>query len=217
MDKTLLSIENFSLRRGNKLLLSDFSLEISSGTSFGIFAPSGFGKSSFLEFLCQFNINSIDDSFSYSGNIKMEKNLRISCAFQDNRLLENLSVYKNLSLILDGKKTLNNDCNMKNLIETYLKKFSLEDKINEKVCKLSGGQKKRLALLRAIISPCQLLFFDEAFTNIEENLKIKILALCKEEIEKRKLALIIISHDISDIEFFTSKIFTEFELLRAKC
>ena len=82
--------------------------------------------------------------------------------------------------------------------EEYLSLMKLDGNADTLVKNLSGGMKRRLALLRALIYPCQLLILDEAVREIDDETRKVILDSIKLFLDKK--TLIYISHDYDDIK-----------------
>ena len=144
---------------------------------------SGSGKSTLL------NIISGNEQLD-EGSIYPDLNNRLSSfIFQDFKLIEYLSVYDNLKLILDLKKDKDY-----NKIEKVLNELELINYKDSKVNELSGGQKQRVAIARAILLDYKIILCDEPTGNLDKNNKINIVKILK-ELSKDKL-IIVVSHDI---------------------
>lgn len=196
----ILRIEDLSivLKQDNKNLFKNFNLSVSEGEIIGIFAQTGSGKSTLLNVISGINLS---DNFIVQGKIEVNQNndnnekTGISYVFQDNRLLKNLSVIENINLVL--KKS---EKESKNKIETLLEKLWLEEKINEKVKNLSGGEKQRVSIARAFAYPSKLLLMDEPFSSQDEGKKSQLIEITKNIIEKEKRCAIIVSHNKKELE-----------------
>ena len=141
-----------------------------------IIAPSGTGKSSLVAFLYGMRND-------YSGRILFdEKDIskfslrewtairreKISCVFQDLRLIPNLSVEENLDL----KNKLTQHKN-KSEISAMLEKLGLIHQLKQKAATLSFGQQQRVAIVRSLLQPCELLILDEPFSHLDlENIRL---------------------------------------------
>lgn len=128
-----------------------------------IYGRSGEGKTTFLNSL--FGIIKYDTG-EIVYNDKKIKNLSEIDAFyipQDFGLLLKLSVYDNILLVL--KK--NNIAKTKDEIYQYLQKFHVEDLIDKKVKYLSGGEKAKIAIIRAILSDASIILMDEPTQSLD--------------------------------------------------
>lgn len=183
-DKLIYSIKNLTLKNGDKTLLENFTLEIFQNQIIGIFAPTGTGKTTLL--------NYISENFQ-----------SVSYAYQDLRLLNLFSSFKNVILPLE-KKLSKSEAKLK--AEKWLNDFELSDKKFLSCEKLSGGEKQRVCLARAFAYPAELLLLDEPFSSQDQEKKEKFLNITKEFIKNGESACIIVSHDKKDLEKICHKI-----------
>ncbi|MCQ2582394.1 MAG: ATP-binding cassette domain-containing protein [Treponema sp.] len=183
-DKLIYSIKNLTLKNGDKTLLENFTLEIFQNQIIGIFAPTGTGKTTLL--------NYISENFQ-----------SVSYAYQDLRLLNLFSPFKNVILPLENKLS-KSEAKLK--AEKWLNDFELSDKKFLSCEKLSGGEKQRVCLARAFAYPAELLLLDEPFSSQDQEKKEKFLNITKEFIKNGESACIIVSHDKKDLEKICHKI-----------
>lgn len=200
----LLNIKDLSIRHKEQILFNKFNLKIQSNTKLGIYAPTGCGKSTLLNLIS--GCIAENSNLSISGIIQKKDNLQISYVFQDLRLLENISVFDNVFIPLKN-------CYKKEIAKTKTQKILqsvfLSDKINQKVSNLSGGEKQRVAIARALSFPFDLLLLDEAFHAQDENKKQELLSLTKKIVDQSKKALIMVSHNKSELESLCEQIIDE--------
>ena len=146
-------------------------------------ASSGRGKTSILNSIYG-NTTSYEGSILYEGEdvkkcfFELRKN-KIAYVFQDFKLFEELSVIENIEL-------KNNLTNFKTKIEIQelLKIVGLEDKENALVKNLSIGQKQRVAIVRGLCQPKELLLMDEPFSHLDkENVLILTKLITKESLD----------------------------------
>ena len=93
----------------------------------------------------------------------------ISAVFQENRLLEGYTAIENLRFAL-GKRYSSE------ALTAYLLRLLPEDALNKPVCEFSGGMKRRVAILRAILAPTDIILMDEPFTGLDQATKEKVIA-----------------------------------------
>lgn len=156
--------------------------------SYFVSSNSGKGKSTLLNFifglrndyegLITFDGRDIK-SFNATDWANLRKN-RIAYLTQDLKLINHLSVWENLII----KNTLTNHYSEEE-IKTLVKQFDLLDHLEKSVSQLSIGQQQRIALIRTILQPFEILLLDEPFSHIdEENIKIALEIIntsCKRE------------------------------------
>lgn len=162
---------------GEKRLFYDFSLDVPEGTVTVIQGPSGRGKTTLFRMIL--GLESPD-----SGSIEVSG--RVSALFQEDRLLENMSVMNNLLLVSDDRKR----------IVELLGKVGLGAEARSRVYTLSGGMKRRVSLVRALLSEYDTLLLDEPFVALDDSMKARCAALVLEMTAGR--TLLVITHDEAD-------------------
>tara|TARA_Y100001970_G_C14168923_1_gene822959 strand:+ start:909 stop:1589 length:681 start_codon:yes stop_codon:yes gene_type:complete len=165
-----------------------------------IFGPSGIGKTTFLNILGTVDtpdsgeIILKDISYSKENYQRIRKDY-ISYMFQFHYLLPEFTIYENIDLTLKIKKRKNSSQDNKGKIISLLEEFNIENKINCYPSELSGGEKQRVSLARAIISNPLVVLADEPTGNLDlENSKNIINKIQKISSEK-DIRFIIASHD----------------------
>ena len=182
-------MEKINKSYGDKEVLRDFTTKFEEGTVTFITGESGIGKTSIIRILMRL------ESYQ-SGRISGLEGKKISVVFQDDCLCDKLSLDKNLSMVIDGQQGKEQD------LDRLLDLFGLEGYRYKRVAELSGGMKRRLAILRAILYPHNLMILDEPFKGLdEENKKLVMGQLAKGMVDK---TAIIVTHDKTEIDFFRS-------------
>lgn len=193
----MLQIDNLSKKYHNRIILENFSYCFADTGFYGIIGRSGCGKSTLLNIIAGIiKPDSGDIIFNneYYKNINNKKmaSLRknyISYINQKNILNEHLSLLKNIELI---KKILNISIEDEK-IEYYLKLFKIEDKKDQIIETLSGGEKQRIACIIAFLKPSSIILADEITNNLDPESSLIIFKALK-EISISKL-VILVSHD----------------------
>lgn len=171
----MIEIKNLTVKY-DKTVLKDINLNFSKGI-YCIYAPSGRGKTTLL--------NAIAGLIKYSGTITVKGN--ISYLFQEDRLLNWLNAKENIMLVEP-------DINKAN---EYIKLFGVYQFENEMPQELSGGMKRRVALVRTLSYPADIYLLDEPFKGLDEDNVQKVReALIK--LKENKLVLIV-THDEQDV------------------
>ena len=145
---------------GEKEVLHGFSARLQAGTITGLMAPSGSGKTTLLRILMGLDR-------PQQGKITGLDGLRVSAVFQEDRLCENLNAVANIRLVTPVL-TLET-------VEASLKAVGLGDSSRQPVRELSGGQKRRVAILRALLAEYDLLLLDEPFRGLDAATKQVVL------------------------------------------
>ena len=147
---------------GNKQVLKDFSMTIPAGGTTCIMAPSGGGKTTLMNLLL--GLISAD-----SGTIQGLEGIRIAAVFQEDRLIETMNPVSNIRLVHPRLST-----------QTILERMSavgLNGCAGQPVSELSGGMRRRVALLRALESKWDFLLMDEPFKGLDEALHRRVTEL----------------------------------------
>lgn len=176
-----IEIKNISKSFNDKEVFKNLSLSINSGERIALVGKSGIGKTTLLRLLMK-------ELVPDSGEIIFSEDVRYSVVFQDNLLFENKTVYENIIFVKDISKED---------VKKYLKTLYLEDIIDKKVCELSGGMKRRVAILRAIIYSGNLFIFDEALREVDLKTRDEIVNIINTMVKE---TLIITTHNLNDIE-----------------
>jgi len=177
-----ISVKNLCYSYGDTVVLDNFSLDASSEKPVCLMAPSGRGKTTLFNILL--GLLPAD-----SGEINGTADKRFSAVFQEDRLCEELSAMMNLAIVQENPD--------KNNLAALLVKMGLEDdEIRRPVNRLSGGQKRRVAILRALVSDSDIVLMDEPFKGLDENTKAAVIQQVKRLTDGR--LLMVITHDEED-------------------
>jgi len=189
------SLTDLCFSYGEKNLFTDFSLSIKSGTITAINAPTGKGKTTLLKIL-----SGLIPSSAYTGKISCPE---VSFIFQDNRLIPELSVLKNIALPLFS--TMSKKEAYKKAY-SLLQKTGLSEKAFSKAGTLSGGEKQKVQAARAFAYPAPVILMDEGTSSLDQVSKNvlweTILSLLKEE----PRTLIFVTHDMKEAEKYADRI-----------
>lgn len=183
-------ISHLSKSYGENKVLSNFSAVFERGKTTCIMAPSGVGKTTLLRILT--GLEPAD-----AGRIEGMDGLKKSMVFQEDRLCENLSVSANIRLVRQ-QKPWGRDQKGKKEIQEALEAVGLTGSGEQPVRELSGGMKRRVALLRALYSEWDILFLDEPFKGLDEVTKTQVMRYTKEKC--RGKTVIFVTHDRSEAE-----------------
>jgi phospholipid/cholesterol/gamma-HCH transport system ATP-binding protein len=123
--------------------------------------------------------------------------LRIGFAFQSNALYDSMSVRQNLEFPLTMNKKSLGKKEIQIAVEEALDAVGLKDKINEMPAELSGGQRKRIGIARALIMKPEIMLYDEPTAGLDPVTCGEINELIDEVQKKYKTSSIIITHDLT--------------------
>lgn len=198
---------------GNLVIFNevDFSMQDEKIVTF--YGPSGIGKSTLLNILG--TIDSPDsgsiqfNQLEYSPkNYQKIRRDYVSYMFQHHYLLPEFTVYENLAITLSIKKIDKNTIPLK--ILDILKRFNIESRKNNYPHQLSGGEKQRVSLARAIVNSPLLVLADEPTGNLDNESSFIIANEIKKISQESNIKFIIASHDdifktISDKSYLIKK------------
>ena len=184
---------------GNKKLnvLKDINLQIEEGSIVTIKGPSGSGKSTLLSIIG--TLDSADSGeISINGkkiqdelNIDKLRNKSIGFVFQFHNLIAELTLEENVCL----PKMIAKEQIDKNQINKLFEYFDLKDRMKSFPNDLSGGEKQRVAVMRAIINNPSVIIADEPTGNLDKENVLKMISLFQKLNTEKKLTIIIATHD----------------------
>ena len=221
----LVTLENINKSYSEKTLLKDVFLGINDGDKIGLIGINGAGKSTFLKIIA-----GKEDFFD--GTRTQGKNIRIEYLSQDVEFKNDTTVIEQifkgdtkemkllmeyediLSKIESGDLSLNdrfiklqseidtlNLWSLENEAKSILNKLGINN-YSEKMVNLSGGQRKRVFLASALITPCELLILDEPTNHLDSN----SIEWLEEYLNGRKGSLVKITHDRYFLDRVSNKI-----------
>lgn len=181
---------NITKKWGNKSIFDKFSLELPDEKVSVILGESGVGKSTLLSVAA-----SLTD---YEG--KTEGFEKTSFVFQQPRLIEQLSVYENIEFALSSVDMGKEE--KKRVIESALEKARILHLAGRICSSLSGGEKQRVSLARAIAFPSDVLLTDEPFNSLDIRLKSEIISDLKNVVSEQKRTVLFVTHSVDEAMFF---------------
>jgi cell division transport system ATP-binding protein len=206
----VIRFENVGLRYGlGPEVLRDLNFGINGQSFQFLTGPSGAGKTSLLRLMLlslrptRGLISMFDhDTVTLSKDGRANLRRRIGIVFQDFRLLDHLTTYENVALPLRvlGKE----EADYRAEVVELLQWVGLGDRMGALPPILSGGEKQRAAIARAVIARPQLLLADEPTGNVDPNLGQRLLRLLI-ELNKSGTAVIIATHDIALMDEYDAR------------
>lgn len=185
-----LEAKNICKTFGDKSVLKDFSYLFADGTVTAIMGPSGCGKSTLISILMGILTPDL-------GEVVVSGNFKRSAVFQENRLCDNLTAAANIRLVIGNRLSPDE-------LKKELSAVGLEECYNKPVRELSGGMKRRVALLRALLAEYDVLFLDEPFKGLDEVTKAAVIEYTKSKIVGR--TVIMVTHDKNESDLLAEKV-----------
>lgn len=185
--------------------LKNIDISIEGGEFIGILGQSGSGKSTLLNLVA-----GLDKDFS--GEIlingkspsRMIKDGEVAMVFQKDLLLPHLSVWENIAFGLKIKKVSKDEIEKR--VKDAILEMDLVGKEKRFPSELSGGEKQRVSIARAIVTRPKLLLMDEPFSALDFNLRDRMQKMVKKLHEKLKVTIIFVTHDREEAFYLSNKI-----------
>ena len=179
-----IEIKNLSKSYNGTPVLENLSLMLTNAKPVCLMGPSGRGKTTLFSILL--GLIKAD-----SGSITGIEDKQFSAVFQEDRLCRQLSALMNLAIVQDNPD--------KAQLTGLLKKMGLtDDEIRRPVSQLSGGQKRRVAILRSLVSDSDIVLMDEPFKGLDDDTRRVVINQVKDLLAGR--ILMVITHDEQDAE-----------------
>ena len=186
----------------NGLILDGLNFEIQEGEFFVLVGPSGSGKTTTLKLINRLIEQTDGDIYFEDKRLKdydlRELRLKTGYVLQQIALFPNLTVAENISLIPEMKNFDKKE--IKEKTEDLLKKVGLDPKhyMNRLPKELSGGEKQRVGILRAIIANPKILLMDEPFSALDPLSKVQLQDLIKTLHNEYKMTTVFVTHDMDE-------------------
>lgn len=201
----------FNRRQKNEIhVLNDISLELPNSGLVVLFGPSGSGKTTLLNVLggldrtagvIAFDDKEIDH---YSmGKWDEIRNEKIGYIFQNYMLLEHLSIYENIKLVLN-MAGITDKAEINKRVDYLLEAVGMKNFKKRKAGLLSGGQQQRVAIARALSKNPSVIIADEPTGNLDSKNTVEVMNIIK-KISKDKLVLLV-THEREIAQFYADRV-----------
>ena len=202
-NNVVLDIKNIRKKIGHHVIIDDVSLKINQGDILGFIGPNGAGKTTTIKLIL--GLQDIN-----SGQIKINgydlKKEFVKAISNVGAIIENPDLYMYMSGY-DNLKIITKLYNIKeDRILEVAKMVGLENRIHDKVKTYSLGMRQRLGIAQAIIHRPKLLILDEPMNGLDPKGINDLKILLKKLAEKDKMAIIVSSHLLSELENFCNKV-----------
>ena len=205
----MLEVKNIVKSFDGKEVLKGINLKVENGEKVIIIGPSGSGKSTFLRTLNL--LESIDSGKIVLDGNEIDKKVNIDkyrqnigMVFQSFNLFNNLTVKENIMLAPVTLKLKTKEEAEKESIK-LLNKINLKDKIDKYQSQLSGGEKQRVAIVRALAMNPQIMLFDEPTSVLDPEMVGEVLNLMK-DLAENGMTMVIVTHEMDFAKEIGSKI-----------
>jgi putative thiamine transport system ATP-binding protein len=195
-----LQLENVMIAVHGRTLIRDLSASIEPGSVLAVMGPSGSGKSSLLAWIA----GTLEPPFEARGSLRLDgddlsarpiQQRRIGLLFQDDLLFPHLSVLGNLLFALPaGERSARVHAAETALVEAGLAGFG-----QRLPSSLSGGQRSRVSLLRALLAAPRALLLDEPFSKLDATLREQMRQFTFATLMQRRVPALLVTHDEADV------------------
>lgn len=206
---TVLIVERVSLRVSGAPLFAPLDFAVPAGTVVAVSGPSGAGKSSLLAWMC----GTLAPEIEAEGRVLIDgedlsalppEKRGFGILFQEPLLFPHLSVRGNL---LFGLRSGGSRRDRRRAVDVELEAIGLAGFGGRDPATLSGGQKARVALLRVLLARPRALLLDEPFSALDAANREKVRRLVFEEIRRRELPAVLVTHDSRDLAGVDARVF----------
>ena len=197
----MIKVENISKSIGSKLLFKNISFDLPKNKIIGLLGANGAGKTSVFKAIS--GLSKIDsgkikfyDENLHLMTLEERSNAGLNYVPQENSLFDDLSLKENLEAIVELRfKEISSDKSKQ--IENLLDLMKLTDKANTKSKFLSGGEKRKTEILRAILLDSKIILLDEPFAGVDPISVEEIIKILKNF--KKDLGIFISDHNFRDV------------------
>lgn len=182
------------------IALRNVDLEIKKGEMIAIIGPSGSGKTTLMNIIgCiskptkgQYLVDANSVEGMSEKQLALLRNQRFGFVVQNFALINDYTIFENVSLPLDYSKKKDNKSEK---VRAQLKMLKIEDKLKKYPYELSGGQRQRVAIARALINDPDVILADEPTGALDQNTGEIVLDFLK-EINTLGKTVIVVTHDM---------------------
>lgn len=177
---------------GEQVVLDGFDLDLPDGSVTALMGPNGSGKTTVGRLVL--GLTTPD-----AGTVTGLEGRRVAATFQEDRLCEQLTAEGNVRLVLDRAHGAD--------AVAALRAAGLDDDALAKpVRDLSGGQRRRVAIVRALVAPADVVVLDEPFKGVDTAARDRLIALVRELCAGRTVVLV--THDVTEAEALDATLVT---------
>lgn len=198
-----LKLREISLSLGDAPLFAPLTLTVEPGMAATVMGPSGCGKSSLLAHIC----GTLEPVFTAAGGVELNgmsldtlppEERHIGILFQDDLLFPHLSVGDNLAFGIPPG--IRGRAQRQTLIESALEEADLAGMADRDPATLSGGQRARVALMRALLSRPKALLLDEPFSKLDADLRARVREFVFAHARANGIPTLLVTHDPADAQ-----------------
>ena len=209
----IVDYSKIDIYQGTYRVLSGVDLQVQAGEMVYLIGPVGSGKSSLIktiygELACEGERAMVADTDMLRLRTKRLPALRrkIGMVFQDFRLLPDCTVEYNLDFVLRATDWKNSQERRQRIVEV-LSMVGMEDAVHKIVYELSGGEKQRVCVARALLNRPLLILADEPTGNLDPENGEMIMALLDEIRRQNQTAVVVSTHNMQWLDYFPGTVY----------
>lgn len=211
--KNIIKLQGIKIRNGAKTILSDVELVLDAGEFCYVIGKTGTGKSSLMQFL--YGGKKVEEGSAFVANTDLSTlkhnelpafRRKLGMIFQQFHLFNEWSVYRNLEFVLQATGWDNTE-KMDQRIHQVLSEVDLWKMKDQLVHNMSGGEKQRLAVSRALINEPSLILADEPTGSLDPQTSKEIMQLMFNLAKQKGTSLLMTTHDLNLIQKFPGRIY----------
>ena len=192
---------NLSKNYSGKKAVDGVDISVISGQIIGLLGPNGAGKTTFFYMVAGLVASDsgqvlIDDQDITNESISERARKGLSYLPQEPSVFKRLSVKDNILAALEQRRDLNSEQKQEEL-DRLIKEFNLETLLEMKSIKLSGGERRRVEIARALASKPRFLLLDEPFAGIDP-IAVSELKTTLEKLREMNLGILISDHNVRE-------------------
>lgn len=200
----ILECKNLKKKFGKKEIIKSVSFDLEEGDILGFIGPNGAGKTTTIKLIL--GLQGIDSGTVLINGFDIQKDFvkaieRVGTIVENPDMYMYLSGKKNLTLVKNLYKNITNE-----RIDEVVDLVGLKNRINDKVNKYSLGMRQRLGIAQAILHKPNLLILDEPTNGLDPEGIIELRKLLKKLAKEEKMAILISSHNLLELESFCNKV-----------
>ena len=213
IEKMVIDYSKIDIYQGEYQVLSGIDLQVQAGEMVYLIGPVGSGKSSLIktiygELSCEGERAMVVDTDMLRLRTKRLPMLRrkIGMVFQDFRLLPDCTVHYNLDFVLRATDWKSAQQRQQRIAEV-LAMVGMENALHKVVYELSGGEKQRVCVARALLNRPLLILADEPTGNLDPDNGEMILALLDEIRRQNQTAVVVSTHNMQWLDYFPGTVY----------
>lgn len=203
--------QNLSFGYNQKNILDKLDIEIKEGELTSITGPNGVGKSTLIK--CMSNIHKLKSGVIYLGSDildkKDSKELAKILGYVPQKEESNFSITVYEMILLGRRPYINWKVkdNDKKVVDQLIKRMKIEDLAERDINTLSGGERQKVAIARALAQEPEILLLDEPTASLDLNHQIEVMKTLQELAHREDRSVVVVLHDLNLASRFSDKVF----------